>query len=263
MSRCTSSSPVASAIRLVYSICFDCYFNYIVENNVMAQCDYGCGREAVFVFKNGAKCCSKSANSCSAKRTKDSELKHGSFRGTQFWKISGLKKSAWNKGMKLKGDKRWNGVGLKGINTRIKNGLPIGIAYTEKAEIKRRKNISKSMRGNPKAGGLRIGSGRGKKQWYESHIAGRVYLRSSYELEYAKWLDKNEIQWKQNHVGFPYVWRKRKRLYYPDFMLVDDNCFVEIKGFETKQDKAKWKSFPHPLRIIKRKDLKALGLHVI
>ena len=37
-------------------------------------CNYGCGREAKFFFKNGKGCCSISQNSCSEKRNKQSKI---------------------------------------------------------------------------------------------------------------------------------------------------------------------------------------------
>lgn len=137
-----------------------------------------------------------------------------------------------------------------------------GVASTEEKEVKRRKRISETMKKNPNSGGLRVGSGRGKKQWYDSHIAGNVYLRSTYELEYAKWLDRNNIRWKQNLIKFPFNWEDSIRYYYPDFYLIDDDLFVEIKGYETEKDKAKWKDFPFKLKVLYKKDLLEMGLPI-
>lgn len=36
-------------------------------------CDYGCGNDAIYVFKNGKMCCSKNSSSCIAVRQKNSE----------------------------------------------------------------------------------------------------------------------------------------------------------------------------------------------
>lgn len=221
---------------------------------------------ALFHYKNGGKGCAKSPNSCPSKREKDSQKKKGKFLGIIYQNTDGYHfadKTPWNKGKKFKGDVRWKDNGKKMVQNRLNRGLPVGYANTAENEIIRRANISKSMSGNPKAGGMRYGSGRGKKQWYVSPIAGKVYLRSSYELAYVEWLDKNNVLWKQNHERFPYEWNKKKRFYYPDFFLIQDNCFVEIKGYETKQDKAKWKTFPHKLLVLKGHDLKKMGLNVI
>ena len=118
------------------------------------------------------------------------------------------------------------------------------------------------MKLNPKAGGLREGSGRGKKCWYESKIAGNVYVRSTYELEYVKWLDANNINWIGNKEKFEYQYEGKTRYYYPDFYLIDEKCYVEIKGFETLKDKEKWKQFKGKLKVLKYKELKDLGLSI-
>lgn len=118
------------------------------------------------------------------------------------------------------------------------------------------------MRKNPLSGGIRLGSGRGHKTWYQSVIAGDVYLRSTYELEYVKWLDCNNIRWKQNSTKFPYHWNGVIRYYYPDFFLIDMNKYVEIKGYKTEQDVAKWEDFPYELEILYGIDLIKMGLNV-
>lgn len=140
----------------------------------------------------------------------------------------------------------------------IQNSTHIGKCLNEEDEKIRREKISKTMKKNPLAGGLREGSGRGLKTWYESPIAGRVYLRSSYELAYVKYLDANQIKWKQNIKSFEYVFNEKKRRYFPDFYLIDEGCFVEIKGFKTKQDEAKWSYFPYKLQILYGKDIKQM-----
>ena len=104
-----------------------------------------------------------------------------------------------------------------------------GKASTPGKEQERRKRISETMKRNPNAGGLRKGSGRGHKCWYESPIAGKVYLRSTYELEYCKYLDRNGIQWKQNTEGFTYEFKGKVHRYFPDFILLNENLYIEIK----------------------------------
>lgn len=111
---------------------------------------------------------------------------------------------------------------------------------------------------NADKGGLREGSGRGLKQWYESPIAGKVYLRSSYEFEYVKYLDSKGILWRANKEKFPYIFQNKTFHYYPDFYLVKENVYVEIKGFKTERDKAKWSQFPLPLKVLFQKDLEEI-----
>ena len=138
----------------------------------------------------------------------------------------------------------------------------VGKSNSPELEIERRKKISLTIQKNPNCGGLREGSGRGQKQWYESKIAGSVYLRSSYELEYVKFLDKNNIKWKPNHQKFPYLFNNKQRYYYPDFYLIEAQEYIEIKGYKTEKDVEKWKSFPFKLKILMKSDLQELGCNV-
>ena len=54
--------------------------------------------------------------------------------------------------------------------------------------------------------------------------------------------------------GFPYIWNG-ERTYFPDFYIESLDLYVEIKGYETDRDKAKWKQFPKKLRVIKKKEI--------
>lgn len=56
--------------------------------------------------------------------------------------------------------------------------------------------------------------------WYESPIAGRVWLESSYELIVARILDQSNIKW-QRPKYIPYTINSISKKYYPDFYLVD------------------------------------------
>lgn len=53
----------------------------------------------------------------------------------------------------------------KSLGIILKTNYVRGKAGTEEREIIRRKKISETMKKNPKAGGLRKGSGRGIKGW--------------------------------------------------------------------------------------------------
>jgi hypothetical protein len=93
---------------------------------------------------------------------------------------------------------------------------------------------------------------------YNSKTNGVVKLMGSWELKFAKWLDENNINWKQNKDKFYYEFAELKQghgYYVPDFYLIDRNEYIEIKGYETEKDRAKWKWFPHKLTVLKREQL--------
>lgn len=54
----------------------------------------------------------------------------------------------------------------------------------------------------------------------------------------------------------------RERKYIPDFYLPNIQCYVEIKGWKTKKDEAKWRDFPENLLILSGSDLMLLGLDI-
>ena len=60
----------------------------------------------------------------------------------------------------------------------------------------------------------------------------RVYLRSSYEFEYAEYLDNNKIVYEVESLRIPYydTTQHRIRVAIPDFYLPDTNEIVEIKS---------------------------------
>jgi lipopolysaccharide export LptBFGC system permease protein LptF len=89
-----------------------------------------------------------------------------------------------------------------------------------------------------------------------------VDLHGKWELEYAKWLDKNQIKWQRCKDSFPYEFEGKIRRYTPDFYLVDSDEYIEIKGYKTEKDAAKWSQFPsyRTLKVLFESDLKELGV---
>lgn len=112
-------------------------------------------------------------------------------------------------------------------------------------------------RKRPNQGGYRPGSVRNfKSGWYTSHIAGRVWLDSSYEFVMAEYLDEKKYKWIKNHKGFPYVKIDGSGAnYVPDFYIEDLDLWVETKGYMTENDKQKMKYFPHKIKLIGKKEI--------
>lgn len=91
-----------------------------------------------------------------------------------------------------------------------------------------------------------------------------INLHGKWELRYATWLDSQNIIWERCKDQFNYIYDNKERKYTPDFYLPELGCYVEIKGYETDKDRAKWTQFPShlTLKVLKEKDLKKLGLKV-
>ena len=71
-----------------------------------------------------------------------------------------------------------------------------------------------------------------KQQWHKTWEGKDVYLRSSYELAYAKELDEKKIRYDTECMRILYFDSKNQkhRVAIPDFYLPDSNTIVEIKS---------------------------------
>ena len=82
------------------------------------------------------------------------------------------------------------------------------------------------------------------------HDYNGIDLHGSWELNYAKWLDKNNIKWERCKRSFSYFFESKRRRYTPDFFLTDTQEYIEIKGYKTIKDETKWKQFPKEFKLI-------------
>lgn len=77
--------------------------------------------------------------------------------------------------------------------------------------------------------------------WYNSPIAGKVFLESSWEKKLAEDLDKNNIQWIRPKNNFKWKDKDGKiKRYYPDFYIPELNLYIDPKNpYLAKLDKYK------------------------
>jgi hypothetical protein len=130
-----------------------------------------------------------------------------------------------------------------------------GRALSEELENIRRKRISDTMR-NKKCGGLRRGSGRGKKGWYKGY-----WCDSSWELAWVIYQLEHNISFIRNEEKFEYQHKGKTRNYIPDFKIED--IYIEIKGYNTDQWQDKLSQFPHKLQILYKQEMKPILEYVI
>lgn len=103
------------------------------------------------------------------------------------------------------------------------------------------------------------------KESYTSSNRGRtkqivyngVKFQGRWELAFYIWCNDNGISIVRNESWFDYEWNG-KRKYNPDFYLPDLDCYVEVKGYKTDRDQAKWDQFPYHLKIISKNDIKEI-----
>lgn len=161
---------------------------------------------------------------------------------------------SWNSGLAGKNDPRCK------ISEKNKDNL-VGIAKSRTSEWYKEngKKISASISKKVSAG-----------KWHTS-LAKNMHidyygidLHGTWELKYALYLDAHNIKWVRNKETFEYEYSNKIRRYTPDFYLTESNEYVEIKGYKTKKDEAKWSQFPvdKKLKVLMRDELKSLGIDV-
>lgn len=160
---------------------------------------------------------------------------------------SEVSKNVWNKGLTKETDDIVNKIAIKNKGRKNKyKGKKIEEIYgKEKAKL-----IREKWKNNPKMGGFRLGSGRGKAGWYQG-----FWCCSSYELAYVIYCLEHNIDIQQNKDKYEYMYNGKSHTYLPDF--IQNDTYIEIKGYETAQDKAKYKSIPKnkKLKVLYKKDL--------
>lgn len=102
--------------------------------------------------------------------------------------------------------------------------------------------------------------------WYESPIAGRVWLESSWEKQCAETFDKHGVRWERPKTRFK--WADQEGIdhhYYPDFYLLDYDIYLDPKNpWQQKKDRYKLeqirKMYPIDLRILNREQIEEKAL---
>jgi pyruvate/2-oxoacid:ferredoxin oxidoreductase beta subunit len=88
-------------------------------------------------------------------------------------------------------------------------------------------------------------------------IVDGIKFQGQWELEFYNYCIANNIKIERSNEWFEYEWNGTRK-YFPDFYLPEKNTYVEVKGYETDRDKAKWKYFPKKLKVIKKEEIKKI-----
>jgi len=89
----------------------------------------------------------------------------------------------------------------------------------------------------------------------------KIKMRSTWEVAYAKWLDKQGIEWQYE----PNAFDLGKTTYTPDFYLPKTDEWIEIKGYWRDDAKKKFEIFKKKynsmnIKLLMKKDLEKLGI---
>jgi hypothetical protein len=80
--------------------------------------------------------------------------------------------------------------------------------------------------------------------WYSRKDGQQVWLRSSYEVAVAKWLDAQSLTWQYEPKAFPVIFnlngQKIESTYTPDFYVVEYGYYIEVKGYWHEDAKLKF-----------------------
>lgn len=124
--------------------------------------------------------------------------------------------------------------------------------WSDPANIEKlKKSMRKAVENNPEA---YTSSNRGRTRQI---IYDGVKFQGSWELKFYQWCKDAGILCERNIKGFDYEWNGT-RTYYPDFYLPEYDVFVEVKGYKTDRDEAKWNQFPNKLILVQKPDIVAI-----
>lgn len=83
--------------------------------------------------------------------------------------------------------------------------------------------------------------GRYNRGYVKSIICSNGFIvLGSWEQKFIEYCIKNNIPVEQPNIGFSYIFEDKERTYFPDFYLPNIDTWVEIKGYKTDTDIAKW-----------------------
>lgn len=197
-------------------------------------CQYGCGQEAKFKTKGGKNICSKSPNSCPANRKKNSQsVKKAHQKEPEKWMghlghLTGFASKQW-KDNNLEQYQLMHKQAGETYKRKLKNGQLIYHWTGKKHTLQTRQKMSKNAALNS--------NGHVRTKYYDvycPHENKFVKVQGTWQLKYAEYLNKNNINWiRSRKINLKYRLHEDDYLhtYYPDFYLPDTDQYIEIKGY--------------------------------
>ena len=143
-----------------------------------------------------------------------------------------------------------------------------------------RKKISEARKGKPlpesqrkKMGESRTGirnpnygkkAAHGKGYWYNTKNGSKIWMRSTWEIKTATYLDANNINWQYEPESFPIKYSNKEGTYRPDFAILKDKVIIEfweVKGYWRDDAKEKYEAFvsqypQHKIQLLGKEELK-------
>ena len=120
--------------------------------------------------------------------------------------------------------------------------------WTPESRKKHSDSMKRAVENNPEAYSS-SNRGRVKQLIYKG-----IKFQGNWELDFYKWCETNNIPCIRNIEGFKYEWNGN-RTYFPDFYLTEKDVYIEVKGYKTERDSAKWDQFPKQLIVVQKQDI--------
>lgn len=127
------------------------------------------------------------------------------------------------------------------------------VQWTDEFRKKHSESMKRAVRDNPDS---YSSSNRGRTK---QQVIDGIRFQGQWEVDFYLWAKNANLSPIRPMNGFRYEWNG-SRLYFPDFYISSLDLYVEVKGYETDRDRAKWRDFPYALRIIKEHDIKQIRL---
>jgi len=136
----------------------------------------------------------------------------------------------------------------RGIEKKIKNGT---LKHTLETKNKLSSSMKLAVANNPES---YTSSNRGRTKQIEYD---GLKFHGNWELDFYKWTKAQGLIVERKTPGFKYIWNG-ERTYFPDFYIPSKDLYIEIKGYETERDRAKWSQFPKQLCVLKEREIKQI-----
>lgn len=198
---------------------------------------------------------------CNSERKNDNSLRNHERLCKQNSDRKNVPKGGYNKGQK--GRNQFTkaaalGLPIPKVSNETKNKISEKSKQQIWDEVRRDKHsiiMKKVVSENPES---YTSSNRGRTKQI---IKYGIKFQGKWELKFYEYCIKNKIEIIRSNEWFEYEWNGIRK-YFPDFYLPGFNVYIEVKGYETERDRAKWILFPKKLVIIKKSQIEEIDKNI-
>lgn len=120
--------------------------------------------------------------------------------------------------------------------------------HTEESKRKLSASMKQAVENNPES---YTSSNRGRTKQI---IVDGIKFQGQWEVDFYLWAKAHNLNPTRPTKAFHYEWNGT-RSYHPDFY-IQSVGYIEVKGYETDRDRAKWNQFPKELFVVREKAIK-------